>query len=361
MTSPSQLPLKEIQQKIDKATSILIILPSFHSVDIIAAGLSFYLSLQKYLEQKEGKTSLTIASATDPTVAYQRLYGVGDITKSLGSKNLVISLKTAHENIEKISVDEGTTDFNIIVETKSGVAKLSEKDVEFSYRGLDADLVIGIGLNNAESAGYLYTQNPSLFAERDTLLISADTRAGSFGNIHVIEPEASGTSELAAKLLRFLKFPVDSDICTNLVAGIESATVNFAQKTGSDTFAAVSWCMKEGGRRNHLAMPLSELPGYGSPAFGNQMTGYNPAPYSSSAPYMQQAPQSQALGSPFSQQPLNQNLQNLPIQPAPNQIPLAKAIDKKTKEDNIKEENDDADSSAPADWLEPKIYRGGQN
>ncbi len=352
MTNPNQLPLKEIQQKIDESSSILIVLPALHSIDSISAGLSFYLSLQKYVDQSEKSKSITLASATDPTVAYQRLYGVGNITRNVGSKNLVISLKTAHDNIEKISVDEGASDFNIIVETKSGVPRLEQKDIEYSYRGLHADLIIAIGLSNAESAGNLYNQNPSLFADRDSIIISGDMRGQAFGSINVVEQQASGTSEIVSKLIRFLKFPVDGDLCTNLIAGIEAATNNFAAKTNADTFAAIAWCMKEGGRRNHLTMPLQQQPGFGNSPFGAQVGGYNQQPYTNPPAYV--PPQAPSYNAPFTPQPFN---------PAPQTPPVTASQMPAHSETNKSQENadDSRTSQAPADWLEPKIYRGGQS
>lgn len=358
MTNLTQIPLKEIAQKIDNAKSILVLVPSFHTIDNVAAGLSFYLSLQKYNQNSETRHGLTLASATDPTVAFQRLYGIGDMTKNLGSKNLVITLKTAHENIEKIAVDEGTADFNIIVETKNGTPRLEQKDVVFSYRGLDADLIIAIGLGTAEDAGSIYNQHPNLFADRDSIVICGDSKATTFGTINIVESQTSGSSELVAKLLRFLKFPIDSDICTNLIAGIESATTNFTYKTTADTFAAISWCMKEGGRRNHLTMPLAQQPGFGTSNsnYGSQARGanlYNPNPYNDNnmASYT-----NKPYNQPFNQNNYNDNNQMLqPINPAPNQMPLA------SENNNDQYKEDKNQNQAPADWLEPKIYRGGQS
>jgi len=353
MTNPTQLPLKDIQQKIDNASSILIVLPSSHTIDNVAAALAFYLSLQKYNESKEKKSSLTIASATDPTVAFQRLYGVGDISHNLGSKNLVISLKTAHENIEKISVDEGTTDFNIIIETKSGVPKLEQEDVSFSHRGLDADLIIAIGLTNAEAAGFFYTQNPSLFADRESIIICGDPRAGAFGSLNIIETQASGNSELVAKLLRFLKFPVDGDICTNLIAGVEAVTVNFASRTSADTFAAIAWCMKEGGRRNHLSMPINQQAGFGAPSFGAGAGSFGQNPFASPNPFAANPAYSQPYNAQAFTQPQAQA-----IMPVPNQIPLTYDNAENNNADKIDNNQND---QVPADWLEPKVYRGGQS
>ncbi|PIP53251.1 hypothetical protein COX08_02030 [Candidatus Beckwithbacteria bacterium CG23_combo_of_CG06-09_8_20_14_all_34_8] len=363
MTNTNQIPLKDIQQRIDSAKSILILIPSLHTVDNVAAGLAFYLSLQKYNQSSGTKHNITIASATDSTVAFQRLYGVGDMTKNLGSKNLVISLKTAHENIEKISVDEGSGDFNIIVETKNGVAKLEQKDVAFSYRGLDADLIIAVGLIGAEAAGSLYNQNPNLFADRDSIIICGDQRATEFGTLNIIETQASGNSELVAKLIRFMKFPVDGDICTNLVAGIEAVTTNFSYKTTADTFAAISWCMKEGGRRNHLTMPLTQQPGFNAPNYGSQSGNnfYNPSPLNNPPSLGNNQSFNQPSSQLYNQTSFGENTQinqNQPISPAPNQIPL----DSKTSnEDKKLAEGTPIDQQAPAEWLEPKIYRGGQS
>ena len=257
----TQSPVSLVKQKISEAKSIAILLPQQHSVDVVAAGLALYLALeQTYSPNREKK--VTIVTSTEVTVAFQRLYGVGSIKNELGSKNLVITLKTNHENIEKVSYDNENDLFNLIIETKEGVPSLRQGDVTFSYRGIDADLLITIELVTPEDVGSLLISEPKLFSDRETVTISSQPNATSFGQVNYHDPSASGVSEMVTKLLRTMRLTLDPDTATNLIAGIEAATNNFTYKSSADTFAAMSFCMKSGGRRNHLSSPTPSQPSY---------------------------------------------------------------------------------------------------
>ncbi len=331
MEVSTQLPVTDIKQKLTTANSILIVLPQNHTVDTVAAGLALYLSLtQQFSDPETGSCtkSITIASGQDMTVAYQRLYGVGDISKKLGSKNLVITLNTPFENIDRITSDNDNGKLNIIIETKQGVNRLSRNEIDFSYRGLDADLIIAVGLGSTDQAGSLLSQETTLFTDKDIITLTCQPGAVPFGAINIHEPQACGVCEITAKLVRFLKLAVDEDIATNLLAGIEAVTNNFMLKTTADTFAAVSWCMRLGGRRNHL-----------TGAVGNQIP--QPAPFT--------MPTKSAL--PFSptQQETVEPKQSASIPPFPPTTT--------TQEEQSSQTHSEEDVPPQKDWFEPKIFK----
>ncbi|MGI5828121.1 MAG: DHH family phosphoesterase [Patescibacteria group bacterium] len=318
MPQQQQQPLNEIKQKITSANSIAILLPQQHTIDNVAAGLALYLTLKQNYQDK----NIIVATSTEVTVAFQRLYAVGDIKNELGSKNLVIALKTAYDNIEKVSYDNENNHFNLIVETKNGVPSLTKDQVDFFYRGVAADLLITVGLTTPEDVGSLLVSEPKLFEDREIVTIAHQPTATSFGTTNFHDPSASGVSEMVTKLLRFMRAEVDGDIATNLLAGLESATNNFMSQTGADTFAAASWCMRAGGRRNHL--------------------GRIPA---------------QTVQSPFTPgffPPRPQPFQSSQGQPFPQKQEEAKVVTEESRQ-----VQDDA-SGVPTpqkDWYEPKIFK----
>ncbi|NMC35850.1 hypothetical protein GYA49_02280 [Candidatus Beckwithbacteria bacterium] len=341
MSAQNQLPFSQTAQKIAKAKSILILLPQQLSVDSVATGLALYLSLKDGFNQLDGESkkskSVSIVSSGDVTVAYQRLYGVGSIAKKSGSKNLVITLNTEYDNVEKVSSDNENSKFNLSIEMKEGIERLEKKDVEFSYRGIDADLIITMGMSSTNQIGELITQEPTLFADRDSISFSINGQVPNLGNIKLYDPEASSLAELMVSLLRTAKIRINPDIATNLLAAIEAATNNFTYKATANTFSAIAWCMRVGGKRNHLSSP---------------------------APAQVQVPQSSfstpttqpVVQAPFPQvqNPVqNQTASQMPVVPEPqttNQTPS-----------QASQESSDQDSETPQqDWFEPKIYRGGQ-
>ncbi|NMB57190.1 hypothetical protein GYA19_04640 [Candidatus Beckwithbacteria bacterium] len=323
------LPLGEAFNKIKDSKSILILLPQIHTADILASGLALYLTLKENYQDKD----IQIISPVDVVVNFQRLFGVGSISKSLGSKNLVITLNTGFDNIEKITSDDQGGKFNLVIETKKGIEKIKQEDVSFNYRGLDADLLISIGINNQNQAGNLLSQEPNLFYGRDNIVISTSFLPLEIGTIKLWNSQASSVAEIVSKLLRFAKLNLNQDIATNLIAGIEAGTNNLTVKTNADTFAALSWCMKNGGRRNYLSMPATQTGGVNmqAPAFNR------PA-----APFMN-IPQFTPMGSP--------NLN-------PVQAPVTQPMEPNFS-NNMN--SNPAGTLPQADWLQPKIFKAGEN
>lgn len=332
-----QLPISNILQNIDQSHNILIILPQQLTIDTAAAGLSLFLSLKQYLSKSENR-NVAIVCGMPMTVAFQRLYGVDQISSQMGSKNLVISLKTNPDNIEKVSYDSDDQSFNLVIETKPGIPRIDKGLVDFNYRGINADLIIAVGLENPDQAGTLYSQDKSIFENKNVIVVSSGMRSTKFGNIaNIIDLQTSSTSELVAKMLQFLKMPVDGDICTNLIAGIESATNNFVYKSLADTFAMVSWCMRQGGRRNHLTSPI------------NQQLGFDPNSFI-------KANENKVISNPFLSVDNVANItsgqENLENKQA--QVPQAPFV-------NDIKANPDPAQQVPQDWFNPKIYRGNQS
>jgi hypothetical protein len=311
MPDQSPPPLSVIASKVTAAKSIAIILPQNHTADNLAAGLALFLGLKQNLDQS---IKLNIVSSTEVKVAFQRLYGINKISSSLGSKNLVVTLGTDYENIEKVSYDNDGGKFNLVIETKEGVERLGQENISFSYRGVDADLLIAVGFTTPEDAGNLLMAEPKLFADREVILISGQRGAIGFGIINYVDPAVSGNCEMITKLLRYLKINLDADTATNLIAGMESATNNFQSNATAETFAAISWCMRAGGRRYHLSSQ-----------------GFESRP--SMQPQFNQSP----FGFPRSQ-PMPVRQENEDQQPQP-----------------MSEE--EGDQSPKQDWLKPKIFK----
>lgn len=247
-----KLPFSEIQAKINAAQDILILLPQNHSIDIIASGLALYLSLKETIENQKSSQRITIATPTQPTVTYQRLYGLGSIETYLGSKNLVVTLETNYETIEKITSDNQDGKLNIIIETKNEVPRLNKNDITFSYRGVNSDLILCLAHQSPEDAGQFLLQERTLFDNRNIINISNDINTLKFAQTNFISSDHSSYAEIISQLIQELNLSINSDIATNLIAGVEAATNNFLKTTRANTFATISYLLNHGGLRNHL-------------------------------------------------------------------------------------------------------------
>ena len=222
--------MNQVSELLGTAQAILVVLPLDLNSDKVAAGLSLYLSLKKAGKQ------VSVVCSTSMTVEYSSLVGVDKIASKIKGKNLTVSFDYIEDAIEKVSYNIENNKFNLVIQPKEGLAPISTDKVEYSYSGGQADLVFIIGDTDKKDLGKIYEENKKLF---DQVKI-----------VNISEPEAACSSELVAKLLAQLQLPVDADIATNLLKGIEETTKIFsATKAGAGTLEAAVFCLRAGGKK----------------------------------------------------------------------------------------------------------------
>lgn len=221
--------LNQLQQLINSAKKIFIVFPDELDEDKLAAGLSLALSLEK-----KGK-EVFLFSSSPVTVKYSFLVGVNRIKNKIEGDGLVISLPK--KIIEKVSYNEGKDKFDLIIRTKNGYPSLTPKDLDFSFTAGEADLILLVGTNQLEDLGELYTSSKEVFQK---------------GNLKAFDLEKLKVecwSEMVTNFLVSQNYPVDEDIASNLLVGLEKATNNFDTKTGPGVFEAAAFCLRAGGKR----------------------------------------------------------------------------------------------------------------
>ena len=225
---------------IDSATSILVVLPTKPYFDQVAAGLSLYLSIH---DRKE----VSIFSPSPMTVGFNRLIGVNKISTELGSKNLTIKFAGYDAtNIDKVSYDIDNGEFKLTVVPKTGQAAPQKEQVNVSYAGVAADLVILIGGANDSHFPILTSSELSgaKIIHIGTRVLDSNREVMSFA-----KPGAT-TSELVANLIKENGLTMDADSATNLVMGIEDGSLNFASsEVRPETFETFANLLRSGGQR----------------------------------------------------------------------------------------------------------------
>ena len=236
---------RQIENSLTTAQIIFIVLPPNLNQDKVAAGLSLFLSLKKKGRQ------VSIASSQPMTVEFSSLVGVDKISQKLGGRNLVISFDYLQDSIEKVSYNIENKKFNLVIQPKDGFPPLSTEKIEYFYSGGKADLVLILGASSLADLGEIYSQNKNLFEEEKTF------------NFNLQSLRAASYSEIVASLLSRLKFPVDVDIASNLLRGLEAATDVFSSpQVSSTTFEAAAFCLRAGARRRgeKPKTPLKPMP-----------------------------------------------------------------------------------------------------
>lgn len=222
----------QLSSKLGSAQSVLVILPRSPNYDQVAAGLALFLSLGK------SKKQVSIVSPQEMTVEFSSLVGVDRIKTKPEGRNLVVSFDYVEDAVEKVSYNIEGGKFNLTVQPKNGFPPLSVENVQYSYSGDQADLIFTI--NGGET-------------EKENVVPLTTNGAASI-------------SDKIANLISQLNLPIDADIATNLLLGIENATRGFSSPTtNADTFEATAFCLRAGGRRKSMPSPAKPAPKTPSP------------------------------------------------------------------------------------------------
>jgi hypothetical protein len=298
---------------VDSAASILVLLPTKPYFDQVAAGLALYLSIH---DRKE----VNITCPSPMMVGFNRIIGVNRISSELGNKNLTIKFKGYDaNNIEKVSYDIVNGEFNLTVVPKAGLHAPQKEQIDLSFSGINADLVILIGGANDSHFPILDSQElpGAKVAHIGNRTLSSNHDVMSFAM-----PGAT-TSEIVANLIKDNDMSIDPDIATDLVMGIEDGSNNFsANEVSPDTFEIFAWLLRSGGQRQ----PKTKLSPMGFPP------GAIPTqPFSAPAQL------------PTVQRPVAQQ------SPVVSPDPVLEQVEDK---EEVQLEN------PPEDWFQPKVIKG---
>lgn len=234
-------------------------MPTKPYFDQVAGALGLYLSIK-------GKKEVRVYCPTLMTVAFNRLLGVDKITDQIGSKNLEIRFADYNaSNIEKVSYDIENGEFRLKVVPKAGFDSPKKDQVITNYSGVNADLVILIG--GANDSHFPLITSPDL---AKTNLAHIGTKALSISTgkqIMSFARPASSTSEVVANLIKENSLPMNADVATDLIAGIEEGSGHFeGSEVTANTFETFADLLKHGGRREQnqklspAAFPQGSIP-----------------------------------------------------------------------------------------------------
>lgn len=239
--------IQDIKEAIDTGKSIFILLSQNPSFDATASALSLYLSL------REAKKNVTIGSSSQMQVEYSRLVGIDKITDKIGNRNLIISFDYKEDSIEKVSYNVEGEKFNLVIQPRAGFPPLDQKSVDFSYEGVDAEIIIIVGSPKLENLGDIYEKNRQAFNDSKVINIDKSAANDKYGQINLVDPGAASISEITFAFIKSTSLPLNEDVAGNLLKGLENQTNNFqAPFTNPDTFEAAAELMRLGAKRSPI-------------------------------------------------------------------------------------------------------------
>lgn len=224
---------------VEKATSILVLLPKDPHLDQVASGLSLYLALKD-------KKNVTVTCPTPMIVEFNRLVGVNKITSESENKNLEITFNDYKaDDVERVSWDIEGSNFKLIVIPNPGVLAPKKEQIQLSYSGFSADTIVLVGGGRKEDYPMLLKKDTQALN-----LVHIGNRIPEIPGILSFAKPASSLAELVYYLIKEAEISVNEDIASNLLAGIEFGSNHFrAEGVTADTFSAFADLMKLGGKR----------------------------------------------------------------------------------------------------------------
>lgn len=238
----------QIKGLIESAQSVLIVVPKDHTTDHLAAGLSLHFGLKKL------DKDIRIVSPAELMVEHNRLIGIDQVKNELGGRNLVISFVDQQLAIDKVyPIDNPVTGcIDLIVEPQSGAKTPDHRKVTFGYKYQEVDLAICVGTARFEDFGHMAEEIQSIFKGDSVLTLSNQNIEGEIIGHAFVNQSAFSVSEVVYRLLIETGMQIDSDMATNLLAGIEYRTDNLtAVNITAETLEIVASCLRYGGIRGY--------------------------------------------------------------------------------------------------------------
>jgi len=214
-------------------------------VDEMAAALSLYLAFSETSKQ------VAIACPTDPIVEISSLVGINKVRKSFeggASGDLTVTFPYKEGEIEKISYTLEEGKLNILVKAGGNGLSFNEKDIEYKRGGAAPGLVFVVGTPRISDLGTAF----DIETFKDSKIVNIDYKPENqaFGDVPLLGKNASSVSELMANFMVALGLKMDSDVSSNLLAGIIAATDNFQSPTTSSlAFETAALLLKNGAVR----------------------------------------------------------------------------------------------------------------
>ncbi|MBI5449219.1 DHH family phosphoesterase [Candidatus Gottesmanbacteria bacterium] len=236
--------ITKVKELLDKARNVLIVTHENPTDDSMGSALALYLGLTSL-----GK-KVAVACPDPMTVSLSNYVGANKVVSELSKKNFVISLDYVEGSIEKVSYNiEGAT-FNLVIEPRPGFEPFDQNKVHFSHASTAADCIFSVDTIHLGGLKKLYEDDKSLFAGKPVINIDRHPNNAVYGQVNIVNPQASTTAEVVAQLLSGIGAQLTVDIATNILNALHGAT-NMFQGTNvtARVFELAAVCVKAGGKR----------------------------------------------------------------------------------------------------------------
>lgn len=249
----------QLKLALDSAHLVALLLPRSPSYDAVASALALKLSLEQ-----TGKT-VTIACPEPMTVEFNRLVGVDSITTSFGSRNFVISFPGQTEVVDKVSYNIEAGELQLVITPKPGTIGIDHRQLKFTSAGIQAEMVIMVGVDQLSDLGQIYTDIKDFLATTKVVSLTHAQPLERYAGVQINDISSSSLCELTTVLHESLGLNLTTDSATNLLTGLETSTNHFQSNlVSASTFEAAANLYRFGGKRQDVFssanLPTGSIP-----------------------------------------------------------------------------------------------------
>lgn len=205
--------------------NVLLIFPEEANPDLFLATYSLFYFLNTSRYTRILTPSFKIALSKE----IEALLDTKLVETELGKENLLISFPYQEEQVDKVSYYIGENDkrFYLTVKPRRGTAPLDSKDIEFSYAGVQTDLIVLCGVENLEKLEQLYFAYENLYKGTDNQLVTINDFIPDFGKLNLDISPANSYCEAVYNLINSIDgngkdLFAKTNLPTLLLYGIES-------------------------------------------------------------------------------------------------------------------------------------------
>lgn len=220
--------LKQATNLVQKASSILLVVPIKASTDAFASMLAVYLAL---LKKESGRVEALSPSHVPKNLQF--LPGSSQVQMKTKVKPSITIDIAGVDIVKEVQQEKLNGGIRLHVELDEGAA-ITKDNIEVSMRMLPYDLIIVFGASDLEQIGEAFSGHADFFY--NTPIINIDHKADNeyYGTVNIVDITFSSIAECAHEFISTLgEEIVDADIATALYSGIVAATQSFQKPSTS--------------------------------------------------------------------------------------------------------------------------------
>lgn len=269
----------QISSLMMEKNAIALCLPMQVTLDAAAAALALYHALNT-----AGK-AVTISSS-EPLNPEFALFGQEQVKNTMSAEGdvLIVSVPFKDNGVENVTYNVENDRVNIVIKPEEGALRFDPKNVEYTFSGGKADVVVTLYAPTLDSLGELYTQNIDQFQGVPIVNIDRHFTNSQYGTVNMVDKRSPSLSLMVMKLITDMKIELTKELATLLFTGLSSATNNFSSHSvDANTFKSAAFLLEKGAEKRNVRAQvpgLRPMPASGMGGFAPQgMPMGQPSPF----------------------------------------------------------------------------------